>query len=197
VDHSLLGWHLTTFAYAWLSGLLPFLNAEVYLVWLAASAPRAALWSLVATATAGQMVAKCLLFWGGRGLLRLPFGGRGRGILDPIARAGMHGRCASLGPTARAALVFASAVTGLPPFYGLSVACGALRWSFALFVVCGTAGRLARFSALAMVPAGLPRLPGPLVLAAALVAAALLPAAVRTVRRRSRAAEAALSPLAR
>jgi len=54
--------------------------------------------------------------------------------------------------TGAAAVVFASAATGLPPFYVVSVAAGSLRWSLARFLLVGGTGRLLRFAAVVAVP---------------------------------------------
>src|SRR5688500_9005153 len=100
------GWHLGTFAYAALSGIVPFLNCEVFLLMLAVKAPRSMLWSLILTTTAGQMMAKSVLYWGGRGVLRLPKA-RTDGLLAAVG--------CKLGAGWRApALVFTSAVIGVP-----------------------------------------------------------------------------------
>lgn len=177
------GWQLTTFAYAWLSGVVPVLNCEVYLVWLATNAPRELLWPLVVAATAGQMLAKCLLFWAGRGLLRFPLGRWRRAFEERLPSPAARNATGTVG---QAALVFASAFAGFPPFYVLSAAAGALRWSFALFVLCGSAGRLARFSAVMLLPASLLRYaPGPWNLALLLALAALLPPTARALRARA------------
>lgn len=139
------GWYLGTFLYASLSGVIPVLNCEVFLLVLAATAPRHMLVSLIVTTTVGQMLAKSLLYWGGRGVVRLP--ARYQNVLASFG--------CTLGAGWKApALVFASAVVGVPPFYAMSIACGALRWSFASFLIFGTLGRLVRFSMVLLVPAG-------------------------------------------
>ncbi len=188
------GWHLTTFGYAWLSGLVPILNCEVYLVWLAANAPRGELGSLVVMAAAGQMVAKSLLFWGGRGILRFPLARRAA-----LARSAAASRPRSgMGTVGRAGLVFASALTGLPPFYATSVGCGAMRWGFLSFVLCGTVGRLARFSAFLLIPSMVgPHLPGAGALALLLTLAAFLPLCWRRWRGRTGAAPSGAVPAPR
>jgi membrane protein YqaA with SNARE-associated domain len=45
--------------------------------------------------------------------------------------------------------VFTSAAVGLPPFYGVSLAAGALGMRTRSFVLSGAAGRLVRFGVLA------------------------------------------------
>src|SRR5574340_705397 len=148
------GWPLATFAYAWLSGLVPVLNCEVYLLWLAANAPRSRLMLLIVMATLGQMTAKVLLFWIGRGVGRVSLGSWTG--LSKHAQAISRWRSRT-GGMWQGLLVFVSASTGLPPFYVTSAGCGALKWRFPSFLLCGTAGRLLRFSAALLVPAAMAR----------------------------------------
>jgi membrane protein YqaA with SNARE-associated domain len=53
---------------------------------------------------------------------------------------------------ANSAVLFASASTGFPPFYVMSVASGALNVGFKRFVILGFLGRTLRFTALVMLP---------------------------------------------
>jgi membrane protein YqaA with SNARE-associated domain len=142
----LYGWYVGTFLYASLSGAIPFLNCEVFLLVLAVKAPREMLFPLIVTTTIGQMFAKSLLYWAGRGVLRLPAGAK---VETVLASLGCNIGCG----WRAAALVFLSAVIGIPPFYAMSVACGAMRWSFASFLLFGSLGRLVRFSFVLLVPA--------------------------------------------
>ena len=47
-------------------------------------------------------------------------------------------------------LIFVSALTGLPPFYAVSIAAGGLRLSLRRFLAAGFVGRAIRFGALAL-----------------------------------------------
>lgn len=135
-----------TFAVAFLSGFVPLVNLETYLLSVAALRPGSSLPPVVLAASLGQMSAKCLLFLAGRGALALPLRHRGRALQ---AAAWLERR--GCGP----ALVFASAFSGIPPFYLVSVAAGLLRFPLAAFLLCGTAGRLLRFSAVFLLPRAL------------------------------------------
>ena len=110
-----------------ISGVVPVLNAELLVLAAAAATPLAGLPLVVAVATGGQMFAKTILFALARWLPRkLPK--RARAALDRASeRVRLHRR----GP---ASLVFASAVSGIPPFYGVSLACGALGLRLRTFV---------------------------------------------------------------
>jgi membrane protein YqaA with SNARE-associated domain len=130
------------FVGAFLSGLIPVVNAELLVTGAAALAGPGTVLVVAAVSTLGQMVSKALLF----GLARwspshLPK--RARGVVARAAEK-LRARGGAVGGT-----IFISALTGFPPFYGISLASGALGVSATLFVGLGTAGRLIRFAALA------------------------------------------------
>ncbi len=125
---------------ALVSSLVPFVNAELLLLGLALGAPAAAPLLAVVVAV-GQMAGKSALFFGGS---RLP-----EGVLQARLE---RWRLRDLGGRAAAPLVGMSALTGLPPFYLLSVAAPALGVRFPTFLVVGLAGRLLRFGALVLLP---------------------------------------------
>lgn len=136
---------LTTFLVTFVSGFVPFVNAEAYLVSVSVLAPGAALGGVVVAATLGQMTAKCLLYLTGRGLIRGPRRRHGAclaRVTDLLERS----------EASAAVLVFASALAGLPPFYVVTFAAGALGFPFGRFVALGSLGRLLRFGAVFLVP---------------------------------------------
>jgi membrane protein YqaA with SNARE-associated domain len=134
-----------TFLYSLAGGIIPFLNVEAYLLAVSALSPGATLVPVVVAATAGQMAAKSLLYLAGRGLLRLPVR-RSRELIERTsARLSTHRYGAN-------AVIALSAFTGLPPFYAVSVAAGALRLSFTAFFLIGTLGRAVRFAAVFCLP---------------------------------------------
>jgi tetratricopeptide (TPR) repeat protein len=143
---------LSTYVVCLASGLVPLVNAELYLAALSAAHAGSPL-LLALAGTLGQMSSKSLVYLAGGGLLRLPFrGGRPFEWPERVQRA-LRG-----GP----AMVFVSALTGLPPFYVVSGAAGALavglsrqgaRRGFARFLLWGSLGRFIRFSAVCLIPA--------------------------------------------
>jgi membrane protein YqaA with SNARE-associated domain len=141
------GWGTVTatFFFSLLSGVIPILNVEAYLLSVSALAPGATLAPVVLAAAAGPMAAKSLLYLSGRGLLRLPMR-RAREQVDKLSARIASFRGGS------SMLVLVSAVTGIPPFYGVSLAAGALRLRFAAFFAAGSAGRLVRFAVVFLVP---------------------------------------------
>lgn len=135
------------FVGALVSGVVPLVNAELLVVAAAgAAASVAALPATLAVATvsaAGQMTSKTVLFGLARWApSRLP--ARARRVVDRAS-----GR-AERRPAALWAAILASAATGLPPFYGVSLAAGALGVRTSTFVSSGLLGRLARFGVLAL-----------------------------------------------
>jgi membrane protein YqaA with SNARE-associated domain len=128
------------------SALVPLVNIEAYLAVLAAVSGQGSVWMLALAAAVGQMCGK--LLWYHIGASSLGWGWVRRKVEKPKARARLerwrtrtHQR-----PVAAGALVFVSALTGLPPFAVLSVLAGQLRMSLALFLGLGFAGRWLRFA---------------------------------------------------
>ena len=124
------------------SGILPLVNAELLVVGVVVAAPEIGVPLVAAVSATGQMLTKTMLF----GLARRAPGrmkGKARAALDRAA-----GAIAARGGAATS-LIFASAVTGVPPFYGVSLAAGALGMRLRSFLVGGAAGRLLRFAAIA------------------------------------------------
>lgn len=130
------------FVGAAVSGLVPVVNAELLVLAAAAALPAVGIPLVALTSTLGQMTTKTSLFLiAGRAPHRLQ--GRARSMLDR-GRERIERRGGAAG-----SLVFASAATGIPPFYGVSLATGALGMRLAHFCLAGTAGRLLRFGLLA------------------------------------------------
>ena len=142
---NLAGIYAGTFLFCALSGVIPVMNSELFMLYLGSTADRSQFPFLVVLATAGHMGAKCLLYYAGCGVLRLP-SGRGRDTIEALRKRLSAGRRAAGGVT------FVSALTGLPSFYAVSVIAGTLGWPFSRFLLWGVAGRLLRFSALLFLP---------------------------------------------
>ena len=128
---------------AFVSAVLPWVNAEVLVLALPAVAhSRIELAALVLVATSGQMAGKCVVYCAGR---------RG-GNASSGKTAALLNRWrarASMAPWRPVALVALSSLVGIPPFYVMSAVAGALRMHFGSFLAAGTCGRLIRFGAIA------------------------------------------------
>ena len=142
----LVGYCGGSFAVGLVSGLVPVVNTEAYLLMIVALAPHGVAVPAVVFVTLGQMLAKALLYLAGTGALRSRFVSARRERL-----AGLERRLATMqaGPSA---VLFSSALTGIPPFYLVSIAAGSLRYSLARFLLVGGSGRLLRFAAIVALP---------------------------------------------
>ena len=142
-----LGLYAGTFVVCFVAGLVPLVNAEIYLIGvttMVVTSP-APLPMVVLLAALGQMVAKVLLYYGALGALELP-GGRHR---ERLARARVRMQAWQEKPKW---ILFASALLGLPPFYLVSLAAGALRIGIRTFCVLGLIGRILRFAVIVAIP---------------------------------------------
>lgn len=140
---------LACFGLALASGLMPWVNAEFVL--LVAAAPLTSfgdLLPIVLAMTVGQMIGKGVLYWIARRAPNPTEGRFGRAVERWRTTCEKH-------PTSAEAMMFVSAVFGLPPLYVTSVAAGALRINFVSFVSVATVGRLLHFGAIAMLPSAL------------------------------------------
>lgn len=131
---------LVTFLFSLAGGVIPLLNVEAYLLALSAVVPQAETIPVALAASLGQMLGKSLLYLAGKGLVRLPFRRSDERIREMAARLARAEGGAM-------ALVLASAVTGIPPFYGVSLAAGMLRMRFGRFFAVGCVGAFLRFAA--------------------------------------------------
>ncbi len=129
-----------------LSAIIPWFNVEILVLALPAVARSSLhLSGLVLLVTLGQMLGKCVVYWTSRS---------GRAVASPrISRAleRWRGRFARR-PWSPVALVLASSAIGVPPFYLVTIAAGALEVDFVRFAAAGTLGRLIRFGLLAFIP---------------------------------------------
>jgi membrane protein YqaA with SNARE-associated domain len=140
------GLYAACFGLSIVSALVPWVNGEALLLSFALCAPsRFALAGLVLMASLGQMVGKCILYWGGRGSLRLQTGRAAK-----LAALWKHRLAAS--PSRAAGLVFVSSALGIPPFYVITLLAGALHLRFGRFVGVGLCGRVVRFGLLVLIP---------------------------------------------
>jgi membrane protein YqaA with SNARE-associated domain len=148
---AMLGIYGGTFVVSLIAGLVPLVNAEVFLVGLV----RLAIddWSqlpwVVVAAAVGQMVAKIGLYHAGRGMLELP-----RGRYRAKYQARYQAKIEALRERmerwkSKPYIIYGlSSVLGVPPFYLTVIAAGAMQISFQAFLAIGLGGRLIRFAVL-------------------------------------------------
>jgi len=128
------------------SAIFPWVNAEIIVLALRAGSPsKYAIFLLVIAATAGQMTGKSMLYFAGRkGEQALP---------SKVARLMQKWRrWLEAHPSGAHGLVLISAITGLPPFYAMTLVAGAVKMKFAHYLLVGTTGRLIHFAAVAYLP---------------------------------------------
>lgn len=142
---SLLAAFATTFAVCIAGSIVPLINTEIYLVSAVALSPPAYVVPLVIAASVGQMVGKVVMYYAGRGVLKLPSERVRTRMVAMQARIQAR-------PRAGAAVLLTSATVGLPPLYVVAIACGAARMNLVSFIVLGTVGRLIHFAAVAAIP---------------------------------------------
>ena len=139
-----IGWaSLWCLVWAFLSAILPWMNAEVLILALpAVASSRKELAMLILIATTGQMAGKCIIYWVALRGTACPSGRIARAVERWRERAAAN-------PSSPVALVALSSLVGIPPFYVMSAVAGALRMNFGSFFVAGACGRLVRFGAVA------------------------------------------------
>ncbi|MDG4820875.1 hypothetical protein O7635_03285 [Asanoa sp. WMMD1127] len=141
------------------SAFQPFTPVEAYLVGVMATTGTAPVAAGVAAAV-GQTAGKVLIFLATRGLLR---GSLLQRIVDRTRRparrpSAFRDRMTALialldRPRWSAALLFTSAVAGIPPLIAATVYVARTPMSLSLFTILCVTGRIVRFVALAFAPA--------------------------------------------
>jgi membrane protein YqaA with SNARE-associated domain len=142
-----IGLYGGTFVVCFIAGLVPLINAEVFLVVVATVlvSSAAPLPAVVLLAAAGQMVAKVVLYYAARGVIATATGKRREKIERAQARIEKW-------KDRPLWVLAASATFGLPPFYVVSLLAGALKIRLAPFLAIGMAGRTARFAVIVAIP---------------------------------------------
>lgn len=136
---------ISTVVGCFVGSLVPVINTELVVLGAAAAAPAEMILPLILIASSTQMMAKSILYLAGSGLLRLPKGYLANHFDAALARVQQRQNASS-------AMLFASASTGFPPFYVVSVASGALHIQFRRFLLIGFLGRTIRFAILVIAP---------------------------------------------
>jgi len=134
----------SAFAGCAIGSVIPLIHTELLVLGIATVAPAKSGLPLVLLATSGTMVGKTLLYFGGRGLLRMKFRQRekiDRMVAEAEKRRGLAGT-----------VLFASATSGFPPFYVVTVVSGILKLSLVTFLTLGFIGRFLRFTAVVYAP---------------------------------------------
>jgi len=138
--------------FCFLGGLIPFLNIEAYLLVVASTTDAGRQWLPVAmVGSIAHMGAKLLLYAGGRGI-GSGVAARHQARIEQVRQRLERWRYG------RAGFVFVSALTGIPPFYAVSILAGMLRFGWFRFVSVSLPGRFLRFAAVLLFPQAFLRL---------------------------------------
>ncbi|ADH69074.1 MULTISPECIES: hypothetical protein [Nocardiopsis] len=149
------------FVVALVSGLVPVINIEVYLVGAVIAMDDGALVAMAVAAGVGQTLGKLPYYYAGRGTLSAPWIRRRSATPGKwAARAEGWRRRAEERPAWGAGLVAVSSLASVPPFVVVSVLAGVVRMNVVLFALITFVTRTARFLVVVFAPAwGLSFLP--------------------------------------
>lgn len=143
------GPYAATFIFCIFSGLVPVINAELYLVSISAllSDSLVQLITIVLLATLGQMVAKSLMFFASQGVVTIstkkqPSKAKIDQVRQKMQKWGNQSNW----------FIFVSGWSGFPPFFIVSIVAGLLKFKFVNFFMFGSAGRFIRFALCVGVP---------------------------------------------
>jgi membrane protein YqaA with SNARE-associated domain len=140
-----LGIYAATLVAGVASGLIPVINGELYLIGVVLLAPSTlAAVALALLLSVGTMVAKIILYQTARGATQLGHGRVARGLERARSRMERWREKPLI-------VTFVSSITGLPPFYLVTLAAGMLEIPLWTFVGLGFVGRVIRFVTIALI----------------------------------------------
>ncbi len=140
-----IGIYAASFVVGFVSGLVPFINSEVYLVAVSTMVARPALLPIALLSAMGQMVAKTIIFYAGRGTFKINMGKFEKKIEAVQKKFQRWENKADV-------LMLISASVGMPPFYVVSFVAGALKLHYIRFLIAGIIGRSIRFAVIVYFP---------------------------------------------
>lgn len=139
------GLYVGTYLVCLISGFVPIVNAEIFLIFLSTLLTKPLIFPVLLLATIGQMTAKTILFLSGMGILKLSLKRYENKIDETIAKMHRWGSKIDV-------FIFLSAFTGFPPFYIITIVAGIIRHNFFRFFISGFTGRLLRFGLIILFP---------------------------------------------
>jgi len=143
------GPHAATLIIGFVSALVPIVNIELFL--LAAGTVASGsfpVWTLGVSAGFGQMVGKCIPYWGARAAINSQVGRKfSSERVDALRR-----RMGAMNPWVLSGFNFVSALIGVPPFLLVSVLAGIIEMGFWQFAATGLTGRVIRLVAIVTFP---------------------------------------------
>jgi membrane protein YqaA with SNARE-associated domain len=135
---------LTVLAVSFVSALVPLVNAEAFLAWVA-GLDDLPLVLAAATASIGQVAGKLVWYYGGMHSLDIGWVQRRLEKARREETLAKWQKQTQGRPAAAGALCFSAAFLGLPPYLAVAAVAGLLGVGIKLFVVTGLVGRFLRF----------------------------------------------------
>lgn len=143
------GPYVATLVVGFLSALIPVVNIEMFLIAAAAIASGSyPVWTLGVVAGFGQMGGKCILYWSGGAAANSRAGRK----FSPERTEALRRRMRAMNPWVLSGFSFVSALTGVPPFFLVSVLAGVIEMKFWQFLLTGLSGRVLRLVAIVTFP---------------------------------------------
>ena len=139
------GIYAGTLIICFVSGFIPIINTELFLIFLSFTMPPKIIIPVIALAALGQMAAKTILFLSGRGIVKISLK-KYQSKMDKV-RHKMETWQSKID-----VFIFISALTSIPPFYIVSIVAGTIPLSVARFFVVGLSGRFLRFGLIMVFP---------------------------------------------
>ncbi|MBI4508573.1 MAG: hypothetical protein HY698_02980 [Deltaproteobacteria bacterium] len=139
-----VGLYLSTYLVCLVSGFVPLVNCELFLIGVAMLVPGLAVIPILLLSTLGQMTAKVAMYFGGKGLVGLSVKQRARleALKEKLSRK----------PSRLGIITFVSGALGLPPFFLVSILMGSLGLGLGRFLLWGSLGRMLRFAVVLLSP---------------------------------------------
>ena len=139
------GLYLGTYVICLISGFVPIINAEIYLIFVSTVVTKSSFIPVLFLATMGQMTAKAVFYFSGMGVIKLSLKRYESKIDAVMVKMQKWKSKVDL-------FIFLSAFTGFPPFYVIPIVAGIIPHNFLRFFISGFSGRLLRFGLLMLFP---------------------------------------------
>lgn len=146
-----VGIYGTTIILCFISGVLPILHVEAFLVTVSALSSQKIVIPLIIVASTVSILAKSLVYLTARGVLNLPLK-KYEEKLEPVRRRIERWRAGTM------VLLLISACTGMPPFYLMTILSGTMKYNFIKYFLCGVFGLAVRYALVIEFPQLLKRL---------------------------------------
>jgi membrane protein YqaA with SNARE-associated domain len=139
------GIYLGSFVVGFVGGLIPITITEIFLVGMSIFAPKEFLIPIILLSVLGQMAAKSIFYFAGRGIVKIAIKKDDKSFDKTLKKFKKWEN--KTGP-----LIFMAGVIGIPPLYVTSILCGSFKINYFKFLVWGGTGRLIRFALVVLFP---------------------------------------------